>query len=436
MKNIAKLSMLFVLVALIASCFSISALAEGSGSGSEGGIVGMIGDVYDWFFERFTPVFAYAYGVLPFLADIESPMIHYAILGAVLLVVAIVLIRILVSLFKGRFFRSLARTVLWSAVIWAVSFSSIIVRALIMVVQDGLPIAFDIICGLFHSAAYYMMPALYNLASKLPVLVSVEYYWLLPALFYGLAILIIVICAIIISSSKKRARRKAARKMADAETISADEVALVTAAPETVAVSEPVAEPAIEPAAEAVVEAAPAPESEPVAEAEVADEAVAETIEVACAEETPVEQTCSLDDYPTLATPVFMPIPSSVFDVVDFTNPKRDGFTGAIGASVADAAYAMSDELAESLTAVIYAGAQGGEIIKIGLDCLSANFKPYSYVNVKILRGLGLVPESASAIAVVDHGTIDKPLMIEAADFSSSAVKMLTLAGGRAIRLA
>lgn len=422
-KNLAKLSMLLVLVCLMASCFGISALAEGTDGGSQGGILGLAGDAYDWFAENFAPVFTYVYGVVPELADIAEPAIHYAILGAVLLVIAVVFVLLVVSLFKRRFFRALARIVLWCAVIWGASFLSVLVRQIIEAVKAGISFNFEDVCLAIHVDMAILMAPLYDLAANVSILVNGELIWLLPAIFFAALILIIVLSAIVIRSSKRRARRRAAAlAIASAEADAALDIESET---ETEALTEPETE------TEAPAEAATASE-----ESVAVEPAAEEIAETPAPEEEIVELEASLDDYPILETPIFMPIPSAIFDIVDFTSPTRDGFALAEGVEASVAAASMSDELAEELTAVVYAGAQSGPIIKIGVDCLAASFKSYSYINVKILRRLGLVPEDASAIMVVPHGTVDKPLMVEAADFAPTAVKMLTLAGGRAVRLA
>lgn len=418
-KNLAKLSMLLVLVCLMASCFGISALAEGTDGGSQGGILGLAGDAYEWFAENFAPVFTYVYSVVPVLNDIAEPAIHYAILGAVLLVIAVVFVLLVISLFKGRFFRALARVVLWCAVIFGVSFLSVLVRQIIEAVKAGISFNFEDICLAFHVNMAILTSPLYELAAKAPILVNGELVWLLPLIFLAALVLIIVLSAIVIRSSKRRARRRAAAlAIATAEADAALDIESETA---TEAETE----------TEAPAEAATASE-----ESVAVEPAAEEIAETPAPEEEIVELEASLDDYPILETPIFMPIPSAIFDIVDFTSPTRDGFALAEGVEASVAAASMSDELAEELTAVVYAGAQSGPIIKIGVDCLAASFKPYSYINVKILRRLGLVPEDASAIMVVPHGTVDKPLMVEAADFAPTAVKMLTLAGGRAVRLA
>ncbi len=430
-KNLAKLSMLLVLVCLVASCFGISAMAAGTDSGSQEGILGYVGDAYDWFAENFTPVFTYVYGVVPELAEIAEPVVHYAVLGAVLLAIAVVFVLLVISLFKGSFVRALARTVLWCTVIWGVSFLSVLVRLIVDAIKAGVSFTFEDVCFAFHASMAALMTSLYELAAKVPAFVDGKQPWLLPLVFLAALVLIIVLSAIVIRSSKKKARRKAADRAA---ATAAEAEAVLAAASETEALESPeeetpVAEETSAPAAEAVAESADAPAAEETAEACASEE---EAIE----EEAIEEIESSLDDYPMLETPVFMPIPSAIFDIVDFTDPKRDGYSLATGVAGLDASFGMSDELAEELTAVVYDGAKGGPLVKIGVDCLAANFKPYSYINAKILRRLGLIPENASAIMVVHHGTVDKPLMVEAADFSPVAVKMLTLAGGRAVRLA
>lgn len=420
-KTIAKLSMLLVLVCLLASCFSISALAAAPAREGDEGFLGFMSGPYGWIEENLGSVVNYLRVMIPELTEVMALWAVYLAWMIVALVLAVVAVLLIVSIFKGRFFRALARTVLWCTVIWCVSYLQFFIR--IVIIEAGVT-DFEVICLNFSDGIRVFMPELYELFAKVSVFTSKDLPWLLPIVFLAAQILIIVLCAIIIKSSKKRARRKAAARAAAAV---AETEAILAETSET-ALLEASAETAVEP----VAEQASAPEAETAVEETPAEEASAEEASV---EEAPAEET-SLDEYPVLETPVFMPIPSAIFDTVDFTEPKRDGFVLTTGVAGLDASYGMSDELAEELTAVVYAGAQGGEIVKIGVDCLCANFKPYSYINVKILRRLGLIPESASAIMVTDHGTVDKPLMVEAADFSPSAVKMLTLAGGRAVRLA
>ena len=122
-------------------------------------------------------------------------------------------------------------------------------------------------------------------------------------------------------------------------------------------------------------------------------------------------------DYPKLENPVFMPIPSTVSDTVDFTDPKRDGFTANPGVYAGTAEKLLSDEAAEDLTVVVYQRFDG-KVAELPIDALNANFKPYSYVNAKILRQKGLIPESAAEVKITAFGKIEKPLMVQASCFA------------------
>ena len=73
--------------------------------------------------------------------------------------------------------------------------------------------------------------------------------------------------------------------------------------------------------------------------------------------------------------------------------------------------------------------------VKQHIDALNENFKPYSYVDAKILRQKGLIPENAAAVRISAYGKIEKPLMIEASEFAPGVAKMIILAGGRPIQV-
>ncbi len=71
----------------------------------------------------------------------------------------------------------------------------------------------------------------------------------------------------------------------------------------------------------------------------------------------------------------------------------------------------------------------------INIDTLSESFSAGERVDVNILKSMNLVPYDTAYIKVLARGMIDKPLFVYANDFSSTAVKMLALTGGRAIRV-
>ncbi len=71
----------------------------------------------------------------------------------------------------------------------------------------------------------------------------------------------------------------------------------------------------------------------------------------------------------------------------------------------------------------------------INVDTLSENFDRGDRVDINILKEKGLVPIDAGYYKVLARGTLDKPLVIYANDFSISAVKMIALTGGEVYKL-
>ena len=75
------------------------------------------------------------------------------------------------------------------------------------------------------------------------------------------------------------------------------------------------------------------------------------------------------------------------------------------------------------------------ESLNENIDQLNENFNANSYVNAKILRQKGLIPESATEVKITAFGKIDKPLMVQASCFAPGVAKMIILAGGRPIQV-
>lgn len=75
-----------------------------------------------------------------------------------------------------------------------------------------------------------------------------------------------------------------------------------------------------------------------------------------------------------------------------------------------------------------------GKRAVLNIDTLSRCFSAGETVTLEAVKAKGLVPQSAEAYKVLARGYIDKPLTVEAQDFSLDAVKMIVLTGGRAVR--
>ena len=79
-------------------------------------------------------------------------------------------------------------------------------------------------------------------------------------------------------------------------------------------------------------------------------------------------------------------------------------------------------------------GSRSGRKFAINIDTLSKHFQKGDRVTIDVLKQKGLVPKKETAIKVLARGTLDKPLIVEAAAFSLDAIKMIVLVGGTAIR--
>jgi hypothetical protein len=66
------------------------------------------------------------------------------------------------------------------------------------------------------------------------------------------------------------------------------------------------------------------------------------------------------------------------------------------------------------------------------LDTVAQNFGPGDTVNLQSLQAKGLVDPNAQTIKVFARGTLDKPLLVEAGEFTTDALKMILITGGKA----
>ena len=98
----------------------------------------------------------------------------------------------------------------------------------------------------------------------------------------------------------------------------------------------------------------------------------------------------------------------------------------------------ITDSLAKDLVQrgrdVVYTGGSARGIVNV--DTLSKNFDQGDRIDVNILKKKSLIPYDTAYLKVLARGSIDKALTVYANEFSLSAVKMIVLAGGEAIRVA
>ena len=70
----------------------------------------------------------------------------------------------------------------------------------------------------------------------------------------------------------------------------------------------------------------------------------------------------------------------------------------------------------------------------VNIDTLSLGFDSGSVVDINRMKEKGMIPADSGSVKVLARGSIDKPLRVKANDFSLSAVKMIALTGGEAIK--
>ena len=72
---------------------------------------------------------------------------------------------------------------------------------------------------------------------------------------------------------------------------------------------------------------------------------------------------------------------------------------------------------------------------EVNLDVIARKFRDGELVDLDALKRKRLVPRRTEHVKILARGTLTKPLVVEAHDFSRSAEEMLRAAGGEAIRV-
>jgi hypothetical protein len=165
------------------------------------------------------------------------------------------------------------------------------------------------------------------------------------------------------------------------------------------------------------------PDEEPVAEPEVIPEPVEEPIEEPVEEpviEEPIEEP---EEEPVVEPEVIPePVEEPVIEEPVFTDAEH-------------ADELMTDEEAEEHIEIIEEAPdreRKGKMNPINLDTICDNFENGEVVTLEALQEKKLLPKKTGRVKILARGTMTKQLDIIADSFSLQAVKMITLAGGRA----
>ena len=84
---------------------------------------------------------------------------------------------------------------------------------------------------------------------------------------------------------------------------------------------------------------------------------------------------------------------------------------------------------------VEYISAKDNKKSIVNVDTLSGAFEAHDIVNLAAMKEKGLVDKRAKTVKVLARGTLNKPLIVKAGDFSKTAVEMILLTGGNAVHV-
>ena len=66
---------------------------------------------------------------------------------------------------------------------------------------------------------------------------------------------------------------------------------------------------------------------------------------------------------------------------------------------------------------------------------MSDAFEPHDVACLASMKAKGLIDKRAKTVKVLARGSINKPLVVKAGDFSKTAIEMILLTGGNAVHV-
>ncbi|MBO7309962.1 MAG: uL15 family ribosomal protein [Clostridia bacterium] len=131
------------------------------------------------------------------------------------------------------------------------------------------------------------------------------------------------------------------------------------------------------------------------------------------------------DDEPT-PEPEPTPIPEPIPDPEPEAEPIQ--IVDAVSADQVDDL--MSDDTALTLVGKKLVRDSAGAKVIVNLDVINKVFEAGDTVNIATLKEKKIISQKTAKIKILAHGSIEKPLNVEANAFSVQAIKMITLTGG------
>ena len=117
--------------------------------------------------------------------------------------------------------------------------------------------------------------------------------------------------------------------------------------------------------------------------------------------------------------------------------PDGGGYSSIMSVDMPKADSLISDTMAKNLIKRSSCGIKTAGYKKaiVNIGVISANFSSEDTVDINKLKEKKLIPEDAGYVKVLADGIVDKPLFVYANAFSLSAVKMIALTGGEAVKV-
>jgi hypothetical protein len=94
---------------------------------------------------------------------------------------------------------------------------------------------------------------------------------------------------------------------------------------------------------------------------------------------------------------------------------------------------ALARDLMRKSREVIFT--EGSDKVSIGIDAIARSFAAGERVDVNSLKERGLVSDNTAYLRILGCGSVDKPLLVYANEFALTAIKMIALTGGEAVRI-
>ena len=171
---------------------------------------------------------------------------------------------------------------------------------------------------------------------------------------------------------------------------------------------------------------------------EVVEEVVPEVVEEV-AEEVPVE--IIEEVAPEVAEEVIEEAPVEIIEevieeeVIEEVYEEHEVIVEEISAEDADQIAEEQHIDVHVEEGVEYISAKDTKKAIVNVDTLSDAFEAHDIVNLASMKEKKLIDKRAKTVKVLARGTLNKPLIVKAGDFSKTAVEMILLTGGNAVHV-